>query len=82
VLVEEDTWKIPVVSCDIGPDKWMNTKLNRQLQEHYALNKQSMFSMPRQPSYNSLTVRTRSFENVDWPETNPSPVSLAEAGFF
>ena len=24
----------------------------------------------------------RSFENIDWPETNPTPVSLAESGFF
>jgi hypothetical protein len=32
VLEEEDTWKIPVVSHDIGPDnKWMDTKLTRQL---------------------------------------------------
>jgi hypothetical protein len=84
VLEEEDTWKIPVVSCDIGPDnKWMDTKLNRQLQEHYALKQAiNIFPMPRHPSYNSLILRTRSFENADWPETNPSTVLLAEAGFF
>jgi hypothetical protein len=34
------------------------------------------------PSYNSLITRTRSFEHADWPETNPHPISLAEAGFF
>jgi hypothetical protein len=38
VLEEKVTWKIPVVSHDIGPDnKWMDTILTRQLQEHYAL---------------------------------------------
>jgi hypothetical protein len=61
----------------------MDTKLNRQLQEHYALKQAiNIFSMPRHPSYNSLIVLTRSFEYADWPEANPSPVSLAEAGFF
>jgi hypothetical protein len=84
VLEEEDTWKIPVVSNDIGPDnKWMDTKHNRQLQEHYALKQAiNIFPMPHHSSYNSLIVRTRSFENANWPETNLSPMSLAEAGFF
>jgi hypothetical protein len=83
VLEQKGTWKIPVVSNDIGPHKWMDTKLNRQLHEHYALKQAiNIFPMPQHPSYNSLIVRTRFFENADWPETNPSPVSLAEAGFF
>jgi hypothetical protein len=61
----------------------MDTKLTRQLQEHYALKQAiNIFPMPHHPSYNSLIARTRSFENADWPETNPSPISLAEAGFF
>jgi hypothetical protein len=84
-VVEEDkdTWKI-LVSRDIGPENnWMDAKLTRQLQEHYAL-KQAIyiFPMPHHPSYNSYIARTRSFEHADWPEPNPSPVSLAEAGFF
>jgi len=37
---------------------------------------------PRYLDYNSLIERVRSFENVDWPEHNPSPVAMAEAGFF
>jgi hypothetical protein len=38
--------------------------------------------MSHHPSYNSIIARTRSFEHADWHETNPSPVSLAEAGFL
>jgi hypothetical protein len=52
VMEEENTWKIPVVSNDIGPDKWMDTKLNRQLQEHYALKQPiNIFPMPYHPSF-------------------------------
>jgi hypothetical protein len=59
----------------------LDTKLTRQLQEHHALKEATnIFLMPHHPSYNSLIARTRSFEHVDWPETNPSLVSLAEAG--
>jgi hypothetical protein len=61
----------------------MDTKLTRQLQEQYALKRAiNIFPMSNHPSYNSLIARTKSFEQVHWPETNPSPVSLAEAGFF
>jgi hypothetical protein len=30
----------------------------------------------------TLANRLKSFEDSKWPETNPSPISLAEAGFF
>jgi hypothetical protein len=84
VLEDEDTWKIPVVSHDIGPDnKCMDIKLTRQLQEYFTMKQAiNIFPMPHHQSYNSLIARTRSFEKADWPETNPSPISLAEAGFF
>jgi hypothetical protein len=79
---EEDIWKNPV-STDIGPDNCMNAKLTRQLQEHYALKQAiNIFPRPHNPSHRSLITRTRSFEHADWTETNPSPVSLAEDGFF
>jgi hypothetical protein len=83
VLEEENTWKISVVSRDIGPDNWMDAKLTSQLQEHYALKQAfNIFLMPHHPPYNSLIARTRSFEHADWPETNPSHVSLAEDELF
>jgi hypothetical protein len=84
MLKDEDTWKIPVVSCDNCPDnKCMDIKLDRQLQEYYTMKQAiNIFPMPHHLSYNSLIARTRSFEKANWPETNPSPISLAEAGFF
>jgi hypothetical protein len=61
----------------------MNAKLTSQLQEHYALKQAiNIFPRPHHPSYNTLLTRTRSNEHADWPETNPSPVSMTEAGFF
>jgi hypothetical protein len=84
ILEDEDTWKIPIVSCDIGPDnKCKDIKLDRQLQEYYTVKQAiNIFPMSHHPSYNSLIARTRSFEKADWPETNPSPISLAEAWIF
>jgi hypothetical protein len=80
-IAPEDTWKNRV-SRDIGTDNQsMDANLTRQLQEQYALKQPiNIFPMPHNPSYNSIIPRTRSFEHADWPETNPSPVSLAEAG--
>jgi hypothetical protein len=81
-VVEEDTWKIPV-STDIGPDNCIDAKLTCQLQEHCVLKQAiNIFPRPHHLSYNSLISRTRSFKHAYWPETNPSLVSLAEAGFF
>jgi hypothetical protein len=61
----------------------MDAKLTRQLQEHYALKQAiNISSRPHHPAYNTLITRTRSYEHADWPETNPSPVSMAEAGSF
>jgi len=82
----EDVWKISgdEVSEDNGPDNhYMNEKLKRQLDGHYAL-KQAMnlWHGPQNPAFNSLIAPVKSFEGADWPETYPTPISLAEAGFF
>jgi hypothetical protein len=80
----DDTWKISVEagSTDIGPDS-INHKLSRQLLEYYARKQAINFwPGPRHPTFNSLIARVHSFEDVDWPETNPPPISMAEAGFF
>jgi len=71
-----------VCSVDVGPDRHGNEYLNRALQEPYVL-KQAviLWQGPRYPAYCSLIDRVRSFDNFDWPETIPTPVSLAEAGF-
>jgi hypothetical protein len=80
VMEVEDAWKITVFS-DIGPDNnCIDGKLTRQLQEHYALKQEiNIFPRPHHPSYNTLTTRTRSYENADWPETYPLHISMAEA---
>jgi len=78
--VPEDSW---VCSVDLGPDRYGNECLNRTLQEHYVLKQAvNLWQGPKYPAYCSLIERVRSFDNVDWPETSPTPVSLAEAGFF
>jgi hypothetical protein len=80
----EDTWKISIQagSPDICPDT-MNPTLSRQLLEHYARKQAINFwPGPRHPTFNSHIARVKSFEDVDWPETNPSPLSMAEAGLF
>jgi hypothetical protein len=80
VSEDEDTWKI---STDIGPDNCMNAKITRQLQELCALKHAiNIFPRPHHTAFISLITRIRSFEHADWPETNPSPVSMNEAGFF
>jgi hypothetical protein len=80
----EDAWKISIEArtTDIGPDS-MNPTLSRQLLEHYARKQANNFwPGPCHPAFDSLIDRVQSFEEVYWPETNPSPVSMAEAGFF
>jgi hypothetical protein len=69
------TWKIPIVSSDIGPDnKCKDIKLDRQVQEYYTVKQGiNIFPMPHHPSYNSLIARTISFEKANWPENNPYP---------
>jgi len=42
----------------------------------------NLWQGPKYPAYCSLIERVRSFENIDWPETNPTPVKLADSGFF
>jgi len=83
----EDVWKISsgdVVSEDIGPDNYyMDKKLKRQLAVHYAVKQAiNLWHGPRNPAFNSLIARVKSFEGADWPETYHTPISLAEAGFF
>jgi len=84
--MSEDTWKISgdVVSTDIGPDNsYMNAKLKRQLDEHYAVKQAiNIWHGTQNPAFTSLIARVKSFEDADWPETYPTPISLAEAGFF
>jgi len=61
----------------------MNEKLKRQLDEHYALKQAiNIWHGPQNPAFKSLIARAKSFEGADWPETRPTPISLAEAGFF
>jgi hypothetical protein len=61
----------------------MNPKLTRQLHEHYARKQAiNLCPGPQYPACNSLNARVKSFEDADWPEINPTPVSMAEAGFF
>jgi len=82
----EDVWKISsgdVVSQDIGPDNYMDKKLKRQLDAHYAVKQAiNLWHGPQSPAFNSLIARVQSFEGADWPETYPTPISLDEAGFF
>jgi len=78
--VPEDGW---VYSVDVGPNRHGKEYLNRMLQEHYVLKKAvNLWQGPSYPTYCSLIDRVRSLENIDWPETNAAPLSLAESGFF
>jgi len=73
----------PVRSVGVGPDNEGNEYLNRVLQEHFVLKQVvNIWQGPKYPAYCSLIDRVRSFENIVWPETSPTPVSLAEARFF
>jgi len=69
---------------DIGPNRdWISSKLNLALQDSYACKQAiNLWQGPRYLDYNSLIERVRSSENFDWPEHNPSPVAMVEAGFF
>jgi hypothetical protein len=81
--MSEDTWRISR-STDIGPDNfYMNVKLKRELEEHFARKQaNNIWHGPWHPAFISLIESVKSFEGVDWSETNPTPVSLAEAGFL
>jgi hypothetical protein len=80
--VSEDNWKVSG-STDIGPDFYMNVKLKAELEVHFARKRAiNIWHGPRHPAFNSLIEHVKPFEGVDWSETNPTPVSLAEAGFF
>ena len=75
--------EVSVQSIDVGPDTVGNEYLNRTLQEHFVLKQVvNIWQGPKYPTYCSLIDRVRSFENVVWPETSPTHVSLAEAGFY
>jgi len=71
-------------STNIGPDNsYMNVIHSRQLKEYYTLKQAiNIWPGPRHPAFSSLITRVKSFEAVDWPKTCPTPISLAEAGFF
>ena len=61
----------------------MNAKLKRQLDERYAVKQAiNIWHGPQNPAFNSLIARVKSFEDADWPETYPTPISLADVGFF
>jgi hypothetical protein len=61
----------------------MEVKLKRKLEEHFARKQAiNIWHGPRHPAFSSLIEGAKCFEGVDWSETNPTPVSLAEAGFF
>ena len=72
-----------VLSVYVGPGTVGKEYLNRALQEHFVLKQVvNIWQGPKHSEYCALIDRVRSFENVVWPETSPTPVSLAEAGFF
>jgi hypothetical protein len=45
-------------------------------------NKQSIYGPDPGILLTNLVARVKSFEDANWAETNPTPVSMAEAGFF
>ena len=72
-----------VLSVYVGPGTVGKEYLNRALQKHFVLKQVvNIWQGPKYPAYCSLIDRVRSFENIYWPETGPTPVSLAESGLF
>jgi len=72
-----------VSSIDVGPDQEGHEYLNRTTQEHYDLKQAvNLWQGPKYTDYCSLIDRVRSFQDSNWPDLNPTPISLAEAGFF
>jgi hypothetical protein len=70
---------VKVRSIDVGGNK----QLDHTLQDHYVLKQAvNLRQGPKYPVYCWIIERTRSFENWNWPKTNPTPVSLAKAGFL
>jgi hypothetical protein len=64
-----------VRSADVGPDNEGNKYINRTLQKHFVLKQVvNIWQGPKYPAFCSLIDRVRSFENVYWPETGPTPV--------
>jgi hypothetical protein len=73
----------PVPSFDVKPDIMRNAHLKRQLQDNFAAKQVvNSWKLPKYPEYCALIDRVHSFKHVVWPETCPTPASLAEAGFF
>jgi len=73
----------PVWFVDVGADNEGNEYLNSALQEHFVLKQVvNIRQGPKYPAYCLLIHRVRSFENIVWPETSPTAILLAEAGFF
>jgi hypothetical protein len=74
---------VEVRSINVGPDVGRDEHLEHALQEHYFLKQAvNLWQGPKFPGYCSIIERVSSFENWEWPETKPAPVSLAEVGFF
>jgi hypothetical protein len=81
--MENSTEDVEVRSIDVRHDVGRNEHLEHALQEHYVLKQAvNLWQGPKYPGYCSIIKRVRSFDNWDWPETKPTPVSLAGAGLF
>jgi hypothetical protein len=65
------------------PDREWISAVSRALQERYETEQAiNLWKGPKFPEYSSFVDRARSFEDAEWPEDNPTPVAMAEAGFY
>jgi hypothetical protein len=81
--VSEDIWKISG-STDTGPDNFYieretQTRTKRTLRPKTG-NQYLVWTTTS--CFQFVHRACKIFEGVDWSQTNPTPVSLAEAGFF
>jgi hypothetical protein len=74
---------LPCWSEKVEPDLEENARHRRLLQDS-SVKKQAIniWGGPKYTNYTALVERVKSFENSGWPEIHPSPISMAEAGFF
>jgi hypothetical protein len=73
----------PVLSSVVKPDIVGNAHLHRRLQDNFIVKKAvNIWTGPKHPEYCELFDRVHSFKHAVWPETGPTPASLAEAGFY
>jgi hypothetical protein len=81
--MENSTEDVEVCFIDVGLDVGRNEHFEHALQEHCVLKQAvNLWQGPKYPGYSSIIERVQLFENWNWPETKPTPVSLAEEGFF